>query len=402
MVLSRQLVEMGLNSLVAIGVLDDDLLFLDTDGRLHQTRQGGEHIDGRVDLPVVQGVVDKDLTLSDVASQVGNGMGDIRVGHRQDGQLSDGTVGAADTAGALIDSGEIGVHVTRVTTTAWDFFTGGRDLTEGVRVRRHISKDGQHVHLLSVGQVLGGSEGETGRDDTLDGRIVGEVHEEDDTVHGAVHLEVSLEEAGSLHVDTHGSEHDDEVLFGVILHILVLHEGGLATNLGTNGVMRETGGGEERDLLTTGDGVHDIDGGDTSLDHLLGVVSLERINRLTLDVEEALGEHGRTVIDRDALTVELATKHLGRDGHFEHIAGELAVRVRVVDVGSALEDLHDGLLAGDLENLTLPDLTVAKLDVDDLRISKRQGKQVSTRMVAGDFISGLAGGGRPAELTWGT
>ena len=59
-----------------------------------------------------------------------------------------------------------------------------------------------------------------------------------------------------------------------------------------------------------------------------------------LDVEEVFGENGRTVINRLALSVELATKHLSGDGHLEHVAGELAMGVRVVDVGSTLENLY--------------------------------------------------------------
>ena len=257
-------------------------VLFDTDGRLHQTRQRGEHIDGRVDLPVVQGVVNEDLALGDVAGEIGDRMGDIGVGHSQDGQLGDGTIGTTDTTGSLVDGGEIGVHVTWVTTTAWHFFSGGRDLTKSVGVGGHISENGEHMHLLSVGQVLGSGQGETRRDDSLNGGIVGQVHEEHDTVHGAVHLEIGLEETSSLHIDTHSGEDEGEVLLRMIMHILMLDQGGLTTNLGTDGVMGETGGREEGNLLATGNGVHDIDGGDTGLDHLLRVVTLERINWLAL------------------------------------------------------------------------------------------------------------------------
>ena len=45
------------------------------------------------------------------------------------------------------------------------------------------------------------------------------------------------------------------------------------------------------------------------------------------------------MIDWLSLAVELATKHLRGDGHLENVTRELAVRVRVVNVGSALEDL---------------------------------------------------------------
>ena len=48
------------------------------------------------------------------------------------------------------------------------------------------------------------------------------------------------------------------------------------------------------------------------------------------------------MINRLTLTVELTTEHLSGDGHLEHVTGELAMRVRVVDVGCALENLIQG------------------------------------------------------------
>lgn len=46
-------------------------------GRLHQPRERGEDVDGRVDAAVVQRAVDKDLALGDVARQVGDGVGNV-------------------------------------------------------------------------------------------------------------------------------------------------------------------------------------------------------------------------------------------------------------------------------------------------------------------------------------
>jgi len=70
----------------------------------------------------------------------------------------------------------------------------------------------------------------------------------------------------------------------MIVDILVLDEGSLTANLGRNFVVRKTSSGEEGNLLTTGNGVHDIDGGDTSLDHLLRILSLIGVNGLTLKI----------------------------------------------------------------------------------------------------------------------
>ena len=96
--------------------------------------------------------------------------------------------------------------------------------------------------------------------DTLNRRIVGQVHEKNDTVHGAVDFEVGLEEKSGLLGDTHSSENNSEVLVGVIVDVLVLDEGGLTTDLGADFVVGKTGSREERNFLTTSDGVHNIDG----------------------------------------------------------------------------------------------------------------------------------------------
>mmetsp|Transcript_49833 Transcript_49833/g.112073 ORF Transcript_49833/g.112073 Transcript_49833/m.112073 type:complete len:211 (-) Transcript_49833:874-1506(-) len=88
-----------------------------TDGGLHQTRERWQHVDWRVHLPVVQLPVDVNLTLSDVAGQIRNRVGDIVVGHSEDGKLGDRSRAALHPASALIDASQVGVHVAGVATT---------------------------------------------------------------------------------------------------------------------------------------------------------------------------------------------------------------------------------------------------------------------------------------------
>ena len=45
--------------------------------RLHQSRQGGKYIDGRIDLTIVELPVNVDLSFCDIASQIRNRMSDI-------------------------------------------------------------------------------------------------------------------------------------------------------------------------------------------------------------------------------------------------------------------------------------------------------------------------------------
>jgi hypothetical protein len=66
------------------------------------------------------------------------------------------------------------------------------------------------------------------------------------------------------------------------MHILLFDERCLSTNLSTNLIVRKTSSREKGDFLSSSNGVHDIDSRDTSLDHLLGINSLERVDGLSL------------------------------------------------------------------------------------------------------------------------
>ena len=71
--------------------------------------------------------------------------------------LSDGSVLSSDSTGSLVDGGEIGIEVTWIRSSSWNFFSGSGDFSEGVGVGRHISQDDQNVQLSFVGQVLSSS-----------------------------------------------------------------------------------------------------------------------------------------------------------------------------------------------------------------------------------------------------
>lgn len=46
-------------------------------GGFHESREGGKHIDGRVDEAIVQLAIDVDLALGDVTSQIGDRVSDV-------------------------------------------------------------------------------------------------------------------------------------------------------------------------------------------------------------------------------------------------------------------------------------------------------------------------------------
>jgi hypothetical protein len=107
-------------------------------------------------------------------------------------------------------------------------------------------------------------------------RIVGQVQEQSDTLQTSILLEISGEETSSFQVDTHSSKDNREILLVSIMCTLIrdtllLNQTSLSTNLSSDFVMRETGSGENWNLLSTGNRVHRIDSRDTGGDHFFGV-----------------------------------------------------------------------------------------------------------------------------------
>jgi hypothetical protein len=212
-----------------------------------------------------------------------------------------------------------------------------------------------------VSEVFGSGESETRSDDTFDGGIVCLVHEEDGLFHGTVLLEFGTEETGGFLIDTHSSE-DDAEIFGFTV---LLDETGLTHNLGSDVVVGETSTREERNLLTTRNGGHDIDGGDTSANHFSGIDTSTRIDGDTSDITVLFGDDWRATIDRNTGTVEDTTEHILRDTELHDLASELAARDFGVDTRSTFEDLDDGLGAIDFEDLTAALGAIREFDFDD-------------------------------------
>ena len=92
------------------------------------------------------------------------------------------------------------------------------------------------MFLKLVRVVLRRRERETRRNDSLDRWVVGEVQEQRYTVQTTVLFEVLFEESCCLHVDTHGSKDDREVVLVPVMDVLgwPFNQAGLPHDLGSN------------------------------------------------------------------------------------------------------------------------------------------------------------------------
>ena len=123
----------------------------------------------------------------------------------------------------------------------------------------------------------------------------------------------------------------------------------LSANLSSNLVVWETGGGKNGNLLTTGDGVHGVDGGDTGGDHFFwvdltvsaivwqaGDVAYSRVgvDGTAVDIQVVFGQHLGTLIDGSSGTIEDTSQHVLGDAELQAVTCELDFRLPKSDVSS--------------------------------------------------------------------
>ena len=288
-------------------------------------------------------------------------MGDVPSGHGEDGDLCDGSLLALDPSGTLVQLCEVGVHVSGVTAPSGHFLTGGSDLTERLAVVRDVGHDDQHLHAQVERHVLRGGQTETRGEGTLDGGVVGEVQEDHGVLQSAGPLELLHEHLLLFVGDTHGDEHDGELL---VLSADLRLPGDLKSDL----VVRETGLGEDRQLLTPDQGVHSIDGGDTGLDEIRRAVPCPGVDGRSDDVELFLGHDPGTAVQGLSGSGEDPAEHVLGDGHLHGLAEEAHGCV-LVDTGGSLEHLDDHEVVGRVEDLSPPHGAVGHPDVDHLVVT---------------------------------
>ena len=102
-------------------------------------------------------------------------MGNIIIGHGQNGDLGDRAVDALYNSGTLVQSGQLTVEISGEALSGRNLSLGGGNLTHGLGKRGHIRQDYQNVHILFKGQIFSQGQGNLGSNQTLYHRVVGQV-----------------------------------------------------------------------------------------------------------------------------------------------------------------------------------------------------------------------------------
>ena len=130
--------------------------------------------------------------------------------------------------------------------------------------------------------------------------------------------------------------------------------------------MGQAGAGEDGQLLTTDQGVQAVDGGNTGLNKLVGVVPGGGVHCQAVDVPELLGQDVGAAVDGPAHAVEDPAQHIAGDAQLQGVAQETDLGLLQVDAGGGLEELDHGVVAVDLQHLAVTQVTVGQLDLAQL------------------------------------
>src|SRR3989442_4721356 len=330
---------------------------------IHEPGQGGQRVDRRIDPFPVQLPVHRDLAFRDVPGEVRDRVGPIVVRDRHDRDLGDAARPPVDPPGPFVDGRQVGVGVARISPAPRHLFARGADLTQRLRIVRHVRQDHEDVHTDFVREVLCRRQRHPRRDEPFDRGVVREVEEQDRPFQGARALEVVHEDAGVLVGDAHRREDDAEWL-------LAAEDLRLSRDLQGHLVVRQARAREQRQLLTADKGVQPVDRRDARLDELRGMLAGVRVDRGPLDLHALLGQDRGPSVRGLARPRQDAAEHFPRHAEFDRLSEELHAR-RAVDSGRALEDLDDHDVRRRIEDLAQLPAAIRDLDLDELVVSYR-------------------------------
>ena len=212
---------------------------------------------------------------------------------------------ARDAAGALEDRREVAVQIAGIALPAGHFAARRGHLAQRLAVVRHVVQHDEHVQAEVERQVLGGGQRAARRDQPLGGRIVGEVHECHDAVPRARRAECVLVAQRDVARQAERRKDDREALDARRVR--------LRDDLHRQRVVRQSGLGEDRQLLPEHDAVERIDRRNARLEEVArklapdGLIGEPSIGTLFGD------ERRRQSVARPAHAVEDAAEQFAAD-----------------------------------------------------------------------------------------
>ena len=115
--------------------------------------------------------------------------------------------------------------------------------------------------------------------------------------------------------------------------------------------MGQTGTGEHRQLLSANQGIQSVNGGNTRLNKLAGVVPSGGIQRFAVDVHALFGDDFRPAVPGTAHAVKHPAQHVHAYAQLNTPAQEAHGAVVNAQAVAGFEHLHQGLVAVHFQHL---------------------------------------------------
>ena len=137
-------------------------------------------------------------------------MGLVVLRHGEDRDHRDAAVLALLAARALIDGGEVRIHIAGIAAPAGHLLARGGYLAQRVGIVRDVRQNHEHMHILFKRQVFRGGQRHLRRGDPLDRGVVRKVYKEHGPFERAGLTEGIDEEIRLLKRDAHRSKYHSE------------------------------------------------------------------------------------------------------------------------------------------------------------------------------------------------
>ena len=197
--------------------------------------------------------------------------------HCQNRDHCNTSVLASLASGSLIHGRKVCIHIARISTTSRNLFLRCRNLTKCVCVVCDICQDNQYMHIFLKCQIFCRSQRHTRCGNTLNRRVICQVNKQHGSINRSGLFEGLYEIVGLFKCNTHSGKYNRE--FFVCTAYLRL-----SCNLGCQLRMRQTGTGEDWQLLSTNQCIQSVNGRYSRLDKFLRIYSCCRIHRKTINI----------------------------------------------------------------------------------------------------------------------
>ena len=194
------------------------------------------------------------LTFGNITCQVRYRMGNIIIRHCQNRNLRNRSLSTFDNTCSFIQACKVGIQISRISFTGWNFSIGRREFTYRFTIGSHIRENDKNIHATLICQIFCRSQCSSWCQNSFNNRIIGQVDIHDNIIHDTCFFKRSSKQIRDVILDTHGTKYNTEII------CIFTSQFCLSNDLNGKLIMRKTGSGKDRKLLTTDQSIQSING----------------------------------------------------------------------------------------------------------------------------------------------